>query len=467
MDLPEKLEILADAAKYDVACTSSGITRKGARGQLGNLSAAGLCHSFAADGRCITLLKVLMTNVCIYNCAYCVNRIDNDSPRTLFKPRELADLTIAFYRRNYIEGLFLSSGVIKSPDYTTELMIKTLTILRHEYQFRGYIHAKAVPGTSPDLLDQLGHLADRMSVNLELPSKESLRLLAPEKSQHDFFAPMRQIRDSITEDKDTRALLRKNTTFLTQAPIKRSSESGRAFAPAGQSTQMIIGASPESDYQILTLSSALYQKLSLKRVFFSAYLPVNQDKRLPQTDGIALNREHRLYQADWLLRFYKFDVNELIDKEHPFLDTDVDPKANWALNHLEFFPVEVQKATLEELLRVPGIGPKGARLILQARKKHRLAENELKKLGIALKRARFFITCNGKYLGNDVSFTPEALKPQLITAQKGGNHGRRSAKVHPDQMSLFDGIDLEQQVEKRKKLTAQYQSTLSRRQALA
>lgn len=467
MDLPEKLEILADAAKYDVACTSSGITRKGARGQLGNLSAAGLCHSFAADGRCITLLKVLMTNVCIYNCAYCVNRIDNDSPRTLFKPRELADLTIAFYRRNYIEGLFLSSGVIKSPDYTTELMIKTLTILRHEYQFRGYIHAKAVPGTSPDLLDQLGHLADRMSVNLELPSKESLRLLAPEKSQHDFFAPMRQIRDSITEDKDTRALLRKNTTFLTQAPIKRSSESGRAFAPAGQSTQMIIGASPESDYQILTLSSALYQKLSLKRVFFSAYLPVNQDKRLPQTDGIALNREHRLYQADWLLRFYKFDVNELIDKEHPFLDTDVDPKANWALNHLEFFPVEVQKATLEELLRVPGIGPKGARLILQARKKHRLAENELKKLGIALKRSRFFITCNGKYLGNDVSFTPEALKPQLITAQKEGNHGRRSAKVHPDQMSLFDGIGLEQQVEKRKKLTAQYQSTLSRRQALA
>ena len=467
MDLPEKLEILADAAKYDVACTSSGITRKGARGQLGNLSAAGLCHSFAADGRCITLLKVLMTNVCIYNCAYCVNRIDNDSPRTLFKPRELADLTIAFYRRNYIEGLFLSSGVIKSPDYTTELMIKTLTILRHEYQFRGYIHAKAVPGTSPDLLDQLGHLADRMSVNLELPSKESLRLLAPEKSQHDFFAPMRQIRDSITEDKDTRALLRKNTTFLTQAPIKRSSESGRAFAPAGQSTQMIIGASPESDYQILTLSSALYQKLSLKRVFFSAYLPVNQDKRLPQTDGIALNREHRLYQADWLLRFYKFDVNELIDKEHPFLDTDIDPKANWALNHLEFFPVEVQKATLEELLRAPGIGPKGARLILQARKKHRLAENELKKLGIALKRARFFITCNGKYLGNDVSFTPEALKPQLITAQKGGNHGRRSAKVHPDQMSLFDGIGLEQQVEKRKKLTAQYQSTLSRRQALA
>ena len=467
MDLPEKLEILADAAKYDVACTSSGITRKGARGQLGNLSAAGLCHSFAADGRCITLLKALMTNVCIYNCAYCVNRIDNDSPRTLFKPRELADLTIAFYRRNYIEGLFLSSGVIKSPDYTTELMIKTLTILRHEYQFRGYIHAKAVPGTSPDLLDQLGHLADRMSVNLELPSKESLQLLAPEKSQHDFFAPMRQIRDSITEDKDTRALLRKNTTFLTQAPIKRSSESGRAFAPAGQSTQMIIGASPESDYQILTLSSALYQKLSLKRVFFSAYLPVNQDKRLPQTDGIALNREHRLYQADWLLRFYKFDVNELIDKEHPFLDTDVDPKANWALNHLEFFPVEVQKATLEELLRVPGIGPKGARLILQARKKHRLAENELKKLGIALKRARFFITCNGKYLGNDVSFTPEALKPQLITTQKGGNHGRRSAKVHPDQMSLFDGIGLEQQVEKRKKLTAQYQSTLSRRQALA
>lgn len=466
MDLTEKLEILADAAKYDVACTSSGITRKGARGQLGNLNAGGLCHSFTADGRCITLLKVLMTNVCIYNCAYCVNRIDNDAPRTCFKPRELADLTIAFYRRNYIEGLFLSSGVIKSPDYTTELMVQTLTILRKEYQFRGYIHAKAVPGTSPELLDQLGYLADRMSVNLELPSKESLQLLAPEKSQHDFFAPMRQIRDSITEDKDTRALLRKNTTYLTQAPIKRSSQSGRAFAPAGQSTQMIIGASPESDYQILTLSSALYKKLSLKRVFFSAYLPVNQDKRLPQTDGIALNREHRLYQADWLMRFYKFDVNELIDKERPFLDTDVDPKANWALNHLEFFPVEIQKAPLEELLRVPGIGPKGARLILRARKKRRLTEEMLQKLGIALKRARFFITCNGKYLGSDVAFTPEAIKPQLTTAQNGGKHGRRATKVHPGQMSLFDGIGLEQEVDKRKKLAERYKTLPPQKQAL-
>lgn len=467
MDLSEKLEILADAAKYDVACTSSGITRKGASGYLGNLSSGGLCHSFAADGRCITLLKVLMTNVCIYNCAYCVNRIDNDSPRTLFKPRELADLTIGFYRRNYIEGLFLSSGVIKSPDYTTELMIETLTILRKEYRFRGYIHAKAVPGTSPDLLNQLGLLADRMSVNLELPSKESLRLLAPEKSRHDFFAPMRQIRDSITEDKDTRALLRKNTTYMTQAPIKRSHESGRAFAPAGQSTQMIIGASPESDYQILTLSSALYKKFSLKRVFFSAYLPVNQDKRLPQTDGIALNREHRLYQADWLMRFYKFEADELIDKEKPFLDTDVDPKANWALNHLEFFPVEVQKASLEELLRVPGIGPKGARLILQARKKRHLTEDALKHLGIALKRARFFITCNGTYLGHDVAFTPEALKPQLITAQNGGNHGRRSAKVHPNQMSLFDGIGLTQAVEKRKKLAQHYQTSPNQKHVLS
>ena len=287
MDLVAKLEILADAAKYDVACTSSGIDRDAQKGKLGNTLA---CHSFAADGRCITLLKVLMTNVCVYDCAYCVNRASNEVPRAAFKPRELADLTIAFYRRNYIEGLFLSSGVIRNPDYTTELMIQTLSILREEHGFRGYIHAKAVPGTSPELVQQLGHLADRMSVNMELPSQKSLQLLAPQKDKQRIIAPMRQIRDNIAVDKDTRALVRKQTTYMRQIRPKKKE---RAFVPAGQSTQMIVGASPESDFQILNLSAALYRTLSLKRVFFSAYTPVNDDKRLPGTDGIQLNRAPR------------------------------------------------------------------------------------------------------------------------------------------------------------------------------
>lgn len=358
MDITDKLELLADAAKYDVACTSSGVGRVGQKGKLGNTSAAGICHSFTADGRCITLLKVLLSNACIYNCAYCVNRISNEGTRTTFKPRELADLTISFYRRNYIEGLFLSSGVVRSPDFTTELMIEALSILREEYGFRGYIHAKAIPGTSPELLDRLGRLADRMSVNLELPSQKSLQLLAPDKSKHDILHPMRFIKNGIEEARDVRALAEKNTVYLSKRDrsIARPVDKERSFVPAGQSTQMIIGATPESDYQILNLSSALYQKFSLKRVFFSAYLPVNNDKRLPAGDGVALNREHRLYQADWLMRFYRFDVNEIINEEAPFLDLEVDPKANWALNHLDFFPVEVNKAPYASLLRIPGIG---------------------------------------------------------------------------------------------------------------
>ncbi len=435
MDLADKLEILADAAKYDVACTSSGIDRNAQKGKLGNTIAAGICHSFSADGRCITLLKVLMTNVCIYNCAYCVNRVSNEVPRAAFKPRELADLTLSFYRRNYIEGLFLSSGVIGSPDYTTELMIETLSILRGEYRFRGYIHAKAVPGTSPDLIAQLGHLADRMSVNMELPSQKSLSLLAPEKTKQHILAPMAQIRNDIAEDKDTRALMRRETTYMAQTrPVKKE----RAFVPAGQSTQMIIGATPESDFQILNLSAALYRTFSLKRVFFSAYLPVNDDNRLPASDGIQLNREHRLYQADWLLRFYRFDVTEIIDEDNPFLDPEVDPKANWALNHLEFFPVEVNTAPLEDLLRVPGIGVRGSRSIMRARKTTTLREQELRKLGIAYKRARFFITCNGSYGGFDVDFSRETLRSHLAAPIAGGRHGRRADKIHPRQMSLFE-----------------------------
>lgn len=438
MDVADKLEILADAAKYDVACTSCGIDRAAQKGKLGNTLAAGICHSFTADGRCITLLKVLLTNVCVYDCAYCVNRASNQVVRAAFTPRELAELTIGFYRRNYIEGLFLSSGVLRSPDYTSKLMVRTLSLLREEYGFRGYIHAKAVPGTSPDLLDQLGHLADRMSVNLELPSQRSLNLLAPQKSKQQLLAPMRQIKEGMAEDADTRAVMRRNATYLAPS---RPAKKQRAFAPAGQSTQMIIGASPESDFQILNLSAALYRNFSLKRVFFSAYLPVNDDGRLPATDAVQLNREHRLYQADWLLRFYKFDVSEIIDERNPFLDPLLDPKANWAVNHLEFFPVEVNTASYEALLRVPGIGVRGAKLIMRARRTTKLGEPELRKLGVAYKRARFFITCKGRYEGRGVDFTREGLRAHLAAPIEGGRHGRRAGKVCPGQMSLFDSVE--------------------------
>ena len=437
MDLLDKLEVLADAAKYDVACTSSGIDRKATKGMLGSTTCAGICHSFTPDGRCVTLLKVLMTNVCVYDCAYCVNRCSNQVTRAAFTPRELADLTMAFYRRNYIEGLFLSSGVIKNPDYTTELMIRTLSQLRGEYGFRGYIHAKAVPGASPELVGTLGLLADRMSVNLELPSSQSLALLAPEKSRSSVLSPMRQIRDGIAEDKETRALVRKKATHMS---TRRPPRKERAFVPAGQSTQMIIGATPESDYQILNLSAALYRSFSLKRVFFSAYLPVNQDDRLPSQNAVQLDREHRLYQADWLLRFYEFDVGEIIDQEHPFLDTQVDPKANWALNNLDLFPVEVNAAPYEMLLRVPGIGVTGARKIVQARRTCCLREDELRKLGIAFKRARFFITCAGKHQGAGVRMRPEDIRPYLAAPIDGGRHGRRADKPLPGQMSLFDSL---------------------------
>ncbi len=436
MDLMTKLEILADAAKYDVACTSSGSSRAAQKGKLGNALSSGLCHSFTPDGRCVSLLKVLMTNVCIYDCAYCVNRCSNEVKRAAFTPQELADLTIEFYRRNYIEGLFISSGVIKSPDYTTELIINALELLRHQHGFRGYIHAKVVPGASPELIDQLGRLCDRVSVNLELPSRDSLALLAPEKSRQRIVQPMRQIRDSIAEDAETRALVRhKPTTYQHQVRVARKHE---AFAPAGQSTQMIIGATPESDFQILNLSAALYRSLNMKRVFFSAYMPVSQDARLPQTDAVQLNREHRLYQADWLMRFYQYQVEELIDEAHPFLETDVDPKANWALNNLDLFPVEISTAPLEMLMRVPGIGPKGARDIVRARRTHALREHELRKLGIAFKRARYFITCNGQYAGSGIEFTRESLHARLAAPINGGRHGRRADRVLPGQLSLFD-----------------------------
>ena len=435
MDTTAKLALLADAAKYDVACTSSGIDRDAHMGALGNATAAGICHSFSADGRCITLLKVLFTNVCVFDCAYCASRCSNDVPRASFRPRELADLTMEFYRRNYIEGLFLSSGVLKSPDYTTERIIECLRILREEYGFRGYIHAKAVPGTSSDLLAALGLLADRISVNMELPSSESLALLCPNKTRDSIVAPMRQIREGIAEDRDTRTLMRRDACYMAQ---RRPARKTRAFAPAGQSTQMIIGATPETDFQILNLSSSLYKTMHMKRVFFSAYLSVNEDGRLPQGNAVQLDREHRLYQADWLMRFYKFDAAELIDEGQPFLATDIDPKANWAINHLDRFPIEVNTAPYEELLRVPGIGVRGAKAIVGARRATALGEAELRKLGVADKRARFFITCRGRYQGHGTRFDKESLHAQLAAPIQAGSHGRRSGKVLAGQMSLFD-----------------------------
>ena len=380
MTIEEKLTILTDAAKYDVACTSSGGDRRG--GKLGKTIAAGCCHSFSADGRCVTLLKVLLTNVCCYDCRYCVNRTSNDLPRAMFTPRELADLTIDFYRRNYIEGLFLSSAVVRSPDYTTELMVKTLTILREEYDFTGYIHAKAIPGADPLLTARLGRLADRLSVNIEPPSSQSLALLAPDKKKDDIFRPMAQIQQGILESKADKLKVR-------HAPD---------FAPAGQSTQMIVGASEETDYHILKLSEGMYHKYGLKRVFFSAYIPVADSPLLPSPVDFQppLLREHRLYQSDWLLRFYHFQADEILSPEHPTLNPALDPKCNWAMDHLEFFPVEVNTADYRTLLRVPGIGPVGARKILSARRWRSLDETALKKLGIVMKRAQYFITCAGR-----------------------------------------------------------------------
>ena len=383
MDLMDKLTILADAAKYDAACTSSGVDRGGGRG-LGSTMAAGCCHSFSADGRCISLLKVLMTNVCVYDCQYCVNRRSSDPPRAAFTPRELAELTMAFYRRNYIEGLFLSSAVCVSPDYTTERMVAALRLLREEYGFRGYIHAKAIPGADPLLTQQLGLLCDRLSVNIELPSQESLRRLCPDKEKKAILAPMAQIRDGITRSKGELARYR-------HAP---------AFAPAGQSTQMIIGATPESDRHILTLTQALYDKYRLKRVFYSAYMPVSDSALLPAPQSFQppLLREHRLYQADWLLRFYHFRAEELLEEDAPNFDPRLDPKCTWALRHMEFFPVEVNTADYEALLRVPGIGVVSARRILTARRAGPLTFPGLKTLGVVLKRAQYFITCSGRTL---------------------------------------------------------------------
>ena len=418
MELLDKLIILTDEAKYDAACTSSGLDRAGRPGKLGSTVLGGCCHSFSADGRCVTLLKVLMTNACCYDCQYCVNRRSNDVPRTAFTPRELAELTIGFYRRNYIEGLFLSSAVLRDPDYTTERMIETLRLIREEYGFAGYIHAKAIPGADPLLTYRLGLLADRMSVNIELPSEASLKALAPDKTRASILTPMAQIREGILESGQALRLYR-------GAP---------RFAPAGQSTQMIIGATPESDLHILRLTEGLYQKYQLKRVFYSAYLPVSDSKLLPAPQGFQppLLREHRLYQADWLLRFYHFEATELLDEAHPDLDPRLDPKCCWALRHLEEFPVEVNRADYERLLRVPGIGVRSARRILTARRVGPLTFEGLKKLGVVLKRAQYFLTCSGRMLPGLSRVKPDSVLRQMVALERP-----LLAGDVPEQLSLF------------------------------
>ena len=419
MDLLDKLTILTDAAKYDASCTSSGVKRGSRPGMIGNTSSsiAGCCHSFSADGRCISLLKVLMTNYCVYDCKYCVNRRSNDTRRTAFTPRELADLTIQFYRRNYIEGLFLSSGVLRDPDYTTLRMIESLQLLRQEYGFNGYIHAKAIPGTSPELVQRLGYLADRLSVNIELPSQKGLASLAPDKSKAAILAPMRLIEAQGRQNKEELVKYR-------HAP---------AFAPAGQSTQLIVGATEDSDRHILHLTESLYARYRLKRVFYSAYVPVVENPLLPALHTKPpLLREHRLYQADWLLRFYGFRAEELLDDQHPNFDPMLDPKCYWAITHPEQFPVEIMTAGLDRLLRVPGIGPTGARRILSARRTGPLHFDNLKKMGIVLKRAQFFILCGGR-MREGLHFTADSLAFQLQAVERG------SLPVPAaQQLSLFD-----------------------------
>ena len=383
LPLMEKLKILSDAAKYDVACTSSGVAKKNPGSGIGNSIEAGICHSFSADGRCISLLKILFTNECIYNCKYCINRASNDVVRTSFTPEEVCELVIGFYRRNYIEGLFLSSGILKSPDYTMELICRTLKMLREEHHFHGYIHVKAIPGADERLIELAGFYADRMSVNLELPTAESLKALAPNKSRKAILTPMRQVQLRREENK--------NELMLYRGAPK--------FVPAGQSTQMIIGATRETDLEIVSVAESLYQKFDLKRVFYSAFVNVNKDKQLPATlDGPPLLREHRLYQADWLLRFYEFEAKELLSEKNPNFNIYFDPKCDWALRHLECFPVEINTADYHMLLRVPGIGNRSAIRIVKARRMGILDFQDLKRIGVVLKRAIYFITCKGKQM---------------------------------------------------------------------
>jgi len=421
MDLQKKLEVLADAAKYDVACTSSGVDRKNDGKGLGNCTAPGICHSFSADGRCISLLKILFTNECIYDCRYCMNRRSNDIPRASFTPQEICDLTMGFYRRNYIEGLFLSSGIIRSPDFTMELLYQTLRKLRHEYQFQGYIHVKAIPGAAPELVERTGYLADRMSVNLELPTAEGLQMLAPQKKRSGMLAPIQQVQQMRNQHK-------KELTVYRHAP---------RFVHAGQSTQMIIGATGENDFQIMKVAEHMYKKYELKRVFYSAFIRVNDDSLLPALPGgPPLLREHRLYQADWLLRYYGFETEELLSEDRPDFNVFLDPKCDWALRHLEQFPVEVMRADYYTLLRVPGIGYRSAGRIVKARRLGSLDYSSLKKMGVVLKRAVYFITCGGKqmYL---VKLQEDYILRNILDGKEKLPPGVKQEPAY-EQLSLFD-----------------------------
>ncbi|MBO1307750.1 putative DNA modification/repair radical SAM protein [Enterococcus sp. 669A] len=421
MELTRKIEILAESAKYDVSCSSSGVTKNTREGSVGSTAVSGICHSFTPDGRCVSLLKLLFTNACIFDCHYCINRKSNAIPRATFTPQEVADLTMDFYIRNYIEGLFLSSAIIKNVDYTCELLIKTLKILRQEKGFRGYIHVKAIPGADEKLIEELGFLADRMSVNVELPSRESLKLLAPDKDPYALYKPMKQI----TTKKKEEALL---------PAIKK----GPSFVPAGQSTQMIIGASPESDRSIVKIAENLYQRYELKRVYYSAYIPVNQDSLLPAiTTEPPLLREHRLYQADWLMRFYRFSADEILSDEKPNFNLYLDPKANWAVQNYHLFPIDVQTASYDMLLRVPGIGPKSAQNIVKARKYYRLHLSDLKKLGIVIKRAQYFIACNHETPAGLIR-DPEWVITSLISSKQYQTLKQLNTQSKAEQLSLFD-----------------------------
>jgi putative DNA modification/repair radical SAM protein len=410
----EKLKILAGAAKYDVSCASSGTSRSNTNGGIGNASGWGICHSFTEDGRCVSLLKIMLSNFCIYDCAYCINRKSNDIPRTSFTPEEIANLTIEFYRRNYIEGLFLSSGVLRNPDYTMERMVSVAKLLRIEHKYNGYIHLKAIPGASPQLIADAGRWADRLSVNIEIPTENNLKLLAPDKDFKSVLEPMKIISTNILESKEERKKYR-------TAPL---------FSPSGQSTQLIIGATDDTDHTILKLSSALYLRRDLKRVYYSGYIPVNSyDNRLPALNTPPLRREHRLYQADWLMRFYGFKSNEIVNADHPNLDLELDPKVTWALRNPHLFPVDINKADPLMLLRIPGVGTHSVQLILLARKHNRLNSSHLQKMGVVMKRAKFFITCNELCSQNIQDLKPEIVRQLLLEKKTVGNDGAIQLKL--------------------------------------
>ena len=463
MDIKDKLKILADSAKYDAACTSSGSDRRGSSVGTGNTVSCGICHSFAGDGRCISLLKILFTNECIFDCRYCINRRSNDVLRTSFTPEEVCTLTMEFYRRNYIEGLFLSSGIVVSPTHTMQLLLKTVKLLRLVYHFNGYIHVKGIPGADASVIEETGWYVDRMSVNLELATADALRSIAPNKSRKSILTPMRQIQLGIKRNElllsDYHSLAAGSPAFPPAAhdsavpydtsvaygagttiarPAYTDSRSGpKAFVPAGQSTQMIIGAAPESDYQLVTIAEALYKTYSLKRVFYSAFVNVNNDSTLPSTeDGPPLLREHRLYQADWLLRFYGFSAGELLSEAHPNFNTYIDPKCDWALQHLGEFPVEINRATRAQLLRIPGVGPRSVERILKARRSASLDFKDIARMGVVMKRARYFITCNGR---TDELFRQDE---DYIVSQLMGAERRHALQISQNglyrQLSLFD-----------------------------